>query len=236
LTIDSKGRLELPSEELHHLVRVRRAQEGHKFLGLSARGQWFLCRLVKTDTGWSCDVLQEVLEDRESRLQIRLAQALIKRDRFEWVLQKSVELGVAEIIPIRAKRCEVRISAKKEEQKRGRWTRILRESVKQCGRTRIPKLSRITAVPDLARELPESLRLFLDESGGRSMKSVLAGPSHPSVCTLFVGPEGGWDEEEREAFQQNQIAPIYLGPRILRSETAPLAAISILQYELGDLA
>jgi 16S rRNA (uracil1498-N3)-methyltransferase len=234
---DLDGRFHLPPEEKHHLVRVRRAKEGQKFLGFAEKGQWYLCQLIKTDQGWDCDVLELIDENRESPLNICLAQALIKKDKFEWVIQKSAELGVAEIIPVQSKRSELRLSVEREGRKMIRWDRILRETVKQCGRTCIPRLSQVKTLTEVLDSLSGGFQFFLDEREGLTLKSLLQTlPGGQSRCTVFVGPEGGWDDEERELFEQKKVPPIHLGPRIMRAETAPVAIISILQYAIGDFA
>ncbi len=227
------GRVLLPSDEAHHLVKVRRCSEGELFLGFHPESGWLRCRLEREAGQWYGLVLEELDENRESPLQVTLGQALIKKDRFEWVVQKAVELGVAEIVPLITARSELKL-ARNPEKRLQRWQRILRESVKQSGRTCLPRLrDPIQLDALLAGSLPET-RLVLDEAASEGLRQRVAHTSPPPACLLLVGPEGGWDQLDRERWQAAGCSAVKLGPRILRTETAPLAALAILQYLWGD--
>ncbi len=232
-----EGVVKLPADEAHHLVRVRRARPGSRFLGLTDEGRWLLCELDRIGRTWVGRVLEEIVESRESPLQIVLAQSLIKKDKFEWVIQKCVELGVAEIIPIITRRTEVRPEERGAARRMQRWRKIMVEAVKQCGRSRVPALHQPTGLGDLVAIGPGPV-LVLDEQGGIPLRLALAkcgGAFGDRRVTVLVGPEGGWDNADREAFSRLNTVSIHLGPRILRAETAPVAVLSILQYELGDM-
>jgi len=234
--MDESGNVGLPKEELRHLVRVRRAQAGTKFLGLHPDGRLYMCLLEKGEGGWACRILEEIDEKRESPLKVTLAQAMIKKDKFEWVIQKAVELGIMRIVPLITARSEVRLSYDRVEKRMERWNRILREAVKQCGRATIPVLSPPIEMSCFISELDTTAKVVLDESGGEPLRKTLVDLSGVTDLTLFVGPEGGWDELDRRLFEAHHATCVHLGPRILRAETAPVAALAILQYQLGDLS
>ena len=225
----------LPEEEAHHLVQVLRTRSGESFLGLDGLGKTYLCRLKKEREGWLGEVLDEVVEQRESPLRVTLAQSLGKKDKFEWVIQKAVELGVAEVVPLITLRTELRIDPKGEEKKMDRWRKIVTEASKQSRRSRIPALAFPVRLGEFVSQEHTPFRFFLDEeSRERDLRSLIRRHRQVRSCLFFVGPEGGWDDKDRGVFLQHQIPGVSLGPRILRTETVPVSVLAILQYELGD--
>lgn len=234
LSQEQDGSASLSAEELHHLVRVRRLRRGEPFLGLSLEEKlWYRCCLL--GDGPAVDLLNREEEPARPAFPVTLGQALIQRDRFDWVVQKSVELGVAAIVPVQTVRTEFKLKENRQQKQLARWQRIAREAVKQCGRCELPEL----CLPmDLERflELPPPLKLYLDERDGESLKPLLQESSALTEAIILVGPEGGWTEEERDLIRREGFRPVYLGSTILRSETAALALLGILQYERGGLA
>ena len=231
------NRVLLPTEELHHLVRVRRLKAGDYFEALDLNeGKVYGCTLSKEGGSWHGLILDTLEAEPEPTLKIILAQALIKKDKFEWVVQKATELGVTEIIPVLSYRTEIRLDEKREQRKLQRWRKILAEAVKQCGRSRLPILSPPVPLATLLTERTDELRIVLDEAADLPLRQILGGCDSPETCTLFIGPEGGWDDRDRNLFGQAQVQRVRLGPRIMRTETAAVAALSVLQYELGDFS
>ena len=224
-----------PEEELHHLVRVRRSQVGDTFVGFDGTGKVYVCSLEREDTQWYGRIL-EIEEVEESPLELTLGQALIKKDRFEWVIQKATELGVSRIVPLVSTRTELQLTPQRQAKRMQRWQRILLEAVKQCGSARIPQLSDPTGLEACLSGSQAQLRLVLDERGTTDLKWLVGNNRDKTSVLVLVGPEGGWDDRDRALFQQHDVSTVHLGPRILRTETAPVTALSILQYELGDLS
>jgi 16S rRNA (uracil1498-N3)-methyltransferase len=203
---------------------------------LDGEGHVFVCRLNRGETGWFGEIVEEIAEERtEPACSITLAQALIKKDRFEWVVQKSVELGVSRIAPIISRRTEVRPDEKSLEHRMTRWNRILEEAVKQSGRTRRPILDPVLSLEDFLKNELIRPSFRLDEQGGIPLRDYLKSSEPGSNILFFVGPEGGWDDRDRVLFDKRAVPAVQLGHRILRAETAPLAMLAILQYELGGL-
>ena len=134
-----ENRVVLPEEEAHHLVRVLRARPGETFLGLDGMGKLYLCQLEREPEQWVGRVVEEVVEEQESPLKVILAQAIGKKDRFEWVIQKAVELGAAEIVPLISYYSKVKLNQERAERRVQRWRKIVLEAVKQSRRSRIPK-------------------------------------------------------------------------------------------------
>ena len=235
LSRDSENQSTLSPKELHHLLRVRRLKTGEAFLALSLEEEkWFRCRLDQP-AATTVTVIAEQPTQTESNLSITLGQALIQRDRFEWVVQKSVELGVSRIIPVQSHRCEFRLPPDKLEKTTARWQKIALEAVKQCGRCRLPEITTPMSLESYLKSDSAELRIYLDERGGASLSSVLAQGSGLTDCSVLIGPEGGWEGSERTIIREAGLEAAFLGARILRSETAAIALIGLLQYELGDL-
>jgi 16S rRNA (uracil1498-N3)-methyltransferase len=231
LTDDTVG---LDPEESHHLVKVLRVRKGERFVGLDGRGHVFVCRLNRTEDGWVGEIIQETEDEKgEPSCSITLAQSLLKKDRFEWVLQKSVELGVSRIAPILSRRTEVRPDEKSVDHKMTRWNRILEEAVKQSLRTRRPTLDPVITLQEFLKD--ELIRpcFRLDEQGGIPLRDYLNSNRSAPELLFFVGPEGGWDEQDRLLFDRCAVPAVHLGSRILRAETAPVTVLAIIQYEWG---
>lgn len=229
------NRAHLASDEVRHLVRVRRFSQGDLFEATDGKGRRCVCRLEKEAAGWFGEVVEEIESDPESPFRIVLAQALLKKDRFEWVLQKATELGVAEIVPIVTQRTEIRLDARREANKLARWRRILIEAVKQCGRSRIPELAAPIELAEFVAAPLEFPLWMLDEEGGESLAKASRSLPGLSGAVVLVGPEGGWDAEDRRLLNGIPAVSVSLGPRILRAETAPIVVLSILQHLYGDL-
>ena len=225
----------LNENELHHLTRVLRAREGDFFEGVDGQGNKYRCELHKESGRWYGEILGSVEETCESPIRITLAQALIKKGRFEWVVQKAVELGVAEIIPVQTERTEVHLNRQRQDRKMQRWQRILEESVKQSGRSVIPKVASPIPLDELLVRESDSVCIVMDEEGGVDLKELLNELRGLNSCLVLIGPEGGWGDRDRRLFAAHSTILVNLGPRILRTETASVVALSLLQYELGDL-
>ena len=200
-------------------------------------GNSFLCRLKKQEHRWFGVILEKFQGKGESPLKITLAQSLIKKERFEWILEKATELGVSKIVPILSQHSIIRWNPDRQERKLFRWKKILVEAMKQCGRSHLPELHRPIPVSDLlSQKRTSSILIRLDEVSGLSLKKIISQSNANASWLLLVGPEGGWDEQDRAIMDTHNVQPIFLGSRILRSETAPLAAIAVLQHELGDIS
>ncbi len=232
----NEDRVCLDDGEIHHLTRVLRVREGETFEAILPPATRCLCRLERETGNWVGRVIQESSTTWESPIRICLVQALIKGDKFEWVIQKAVELGAAEIQPMISCRTEIELTDRRREHKLSRWSRILREAVKQCGRTTVPELHEPRNLSDILAERPTAFRFYPDECGRMGFETYLSGTCTPRACDVFIGPEGGWDDRDHDLFAAFGVASVRLGPRILRTETAAVAALSILQYRLGDLS
>ncbi len=245
LTRDDHGRVLLPREERHHLIGVKRARPGSRFLGFLEGEGWYLCELYQERKQWVPRLIEPFETSMESPLRITLGQALIKKARFEWILQKAIELGVTEFVPLLTARTEIRLDGSRASRKQARWDKIIRETVKQCGRDTIPVVHPPKELGLALSEFSCDFNLMLDEAATSGLAGVLERFTtdsrdrlpQPRSILLLVGPEGGWDERDRAVLAESNCAveAARMGPRVMRSETAPLAALSLLQFLFGDL-
>jgi 16S rRNA (uracil1498-N3)-methyltransferase len=175
----------------------------------------------------------------ESPVAITLAQGLPKGRKFELIIQKAVELGVERIVPLAMARTVVRLEGKRASEKLERWRRIAREAAKQCRRTFLPEVEPLSGLEAFLEALgpprPAQMRLLLWEEASEPLRELLSRSGSPEAIICIVGPEGGIEPEEASLATRAGFAPASLGPRILRTETAPLALLAILQHTFGDL-
>ncbi|MEL6878804.1 MAG: 16S rRNA (uracil(1498)-N(3))-methyltransferase [Pseudomonadota bacterium] len=220
--------LTIDGNQGHYLGRVMRVNEGDAvILCDDITGEW----AAQVRDAGKRNVALEVVErlrPREDVPDLWLCPALLKKDRFDMVLEKATELGAARIQPVLTRRCV----ADKLNLERARTLTI--EAAEQCARTALPELETPTKLEALLRDWPtERALLFADELGGELAADAFV--YHEGPAAILIGPEGGFDESEREAIRAHPAArPISLGPRILRGETAAIAALSVWMAEAGD--
>jgi len=169
--------------------------------------------------------------DRESPLQVEMAIGISRGDRFDWVLQKATELGVARIAPLFTERVEVKLSGERLQKKIDHWRQVIISACEQSQRTSIPNLC-----------TPQSLSSWLESSSAdvglvlhhRTAQQLSSWQTPPQSVRLLIGPEGGLSDDEIQRAEACGLSPLSLGPRVLRTETAPIAALSVLQFQWGD--
>ncbi len=222
--------------EAHHMVKVFRARPGEVVGLFDGTGRRW--RGVVACVGTTVRVERlEPLPENEPSLEIHLVQAVPKGERWEWILEKGTELGVSVFHPVVTRRTVVRVPRHKAAARQGRWQRIAEAAVRQCERGRIP---RVEPLRDLAGALQtlgppgsDERRIVWSERSGCALP---AGPEPgPRRVVLAVGPEGGWDPEELGCLERAGFVRAGLGPRILRSETAALVGVAVVQARWGDL-
>ena len=230
------NRITFPTEIAHQIRNVLRLRVGSAILVLDNSGAEFEVVLRQVDRQ---QVVGEAVAKRpspnEPAVQLTLYQALMKRDKFEWVLQKGTEIGVSEFVPIVTQRSLVQdIDIKANKQ--ARWHKILTEAAEQSRRGRIPELHPPQTLAQALENHPAHPGLIAwEEENSLSLRGALVGTERPSHISLFIGPEGGFAAEEVEAAQAAGIQSITLGKRILRAETAALVASALVLHELDTL-
>ena len=226
--------VELPDNVVRHLnvLRVKNTEEIVLFNG-NGKSYPALPEVLEKRRA-SVRILREEATDNESPLNITLVQAVSAAERMDFTLQKSVELGVAEIRPVISERCVVRLSGERAEKRVARWQEIVVSACEQSGRNIVPKVLLLTTYAQALQQLPqETTKLLMSLNRAQKLSDVQ--PQSGKVV-FMVGPEGGWTEkEEQQAFDAG-FQSVTLGKRVLRTETASLAAIAAMQTLWGDFA
>jgi 16S rRNA (uracil1498-N3)-methyltransferase len=228
-TLHIGTRVVIDGPQAHYLARVMRVSPGDPVvLCDDVTGEW-AARVVEAGKRSVALEAVDMLREREAVPDIWLCPALIKKDRFDLLLEKATELGVARIVPVVTRRCV----ADKLNPERARA--IVTEAAEQCARTALPELTAPVKLAALLADWPTDRTLyFADENGGIPLVEAVAGADRPRTGFL-VGPEGGFDDQERAAIRAlPQAVAVSLGPRILRAETAALAALAIWMAQAGD--
>ena len=226
--------LELPESAFRHLIQVLRMQAGETLRVFDGRGRELEATLdqvakrsAKLLLGVSCAV------NRESPLHLSLIQGISKGERMDFSIQKAVELGVTRIIPVITERCNVSLNGERQDKKFEHWRGVMISACEQSGRAVLPELLPVMKLADWLSSADNGLRLMLDPLGVDSLASVNV---ETQPISLVIGPEGGLSPAELKLGALHGARGVRLGPRILRTETAGVVAISVLQARFGDLA
>ena len=235
--LSGQTEVQLDEAASRHLVKVLRLGPGRPLVLFDGQGGEYEAELVEAGKkarvrlGAFCD------EERESPLAITLAIGISRGDRFDWVIQKATELGVARIQPLFTERCEVKLSGDRLQKKMGQWQQIAVSACEQCARNRVPEILpplKFMQLLDQSKQ-NDALKLVLHHRTEATLAELEQQSGRPDAALLLVGPEGGLSAEEIELALQQGFHPLRLGPRVLRTETAPVAALSVLQFQWGDI-
>lgn len=225
-------RFSLPPGPARHAARALRLKAGDGVTLFNGEGGECMARIDRIAQD---ELFVSVIGcggmERESNLDIRLAQGISSGERMDYTLQKSVELGVAAIQPLALRRSVVKLTSERAERRVNHWQGVVISACEQSGRNRVPEVLPPLDLPHWLASRPEGLRVFLSPEGEKTLKD-LSVPQGP--VWLLAGPEGGFEPDEARLAMDNGFMPVRLGPRILRSETAALAAIAAMQALWGD--
>lgn len=235
----------ITGEDVNHIKNVLRMHVGEDLIICDGEGTDHYCRIASfEDKCVTARIENSAASNSELPVKVYLFQGLPKKDKMELIIQKAVELGAAEIVPVMTKRVIVRLEdAKKEEKKLERWTAIATAAAKQSGRGIIPRISRVLSFKE-ALEYASSIDRCLipyenadnSDSGMAESRKLLRGLNDCRSVAVFIGPEGGFEKSEVDEALAAGFKCISLGRRILRTETAGLAALSVIMFELdGDI-
>ena len=227
--------LPLPESAGVHLSRVLRLAAGDECVLFNGSGHDYPARIVSIDKrGVRVAVDNSRSVDNESPLRITLLQGVARGEKMDLILQKAAELGVTSIAPLWSQRSEVKLEGERMAKRLAHWRGVVASACEQCGRARVPEVTSPVALVTAFQALPVGgLRLILDPDGELAMGTMTLGAGEH--LALAVGPEGGWSPLDREQLRGAGFLGLRLGPRILRTETAGLAAIAALQSRFGDL-
>ena len=226
----------LAEEDARHALSVLRLKAGQD-VEVFLSGQRYEAEISSTDRNDVCVKLLSQLPSAEAALSVTLYQGLPKSDKMDFIVQKAVELGVSRIVPVIMSRCVVKLNPKDAAHKLERWRKIAREAGKQCGRCMIPEITEPCTLSSLSTlpSYPETNIVPWEESKGNG--PLAFSRSHPGLSSLgiLIGPEGGIDRDEIDVLRQSGFIPVTLGKRILRTETAGLAAVASFMALYGEM-
>jgi 16S rRNA (uracil1498-N3)-methyltransferase len=228
--------VQLDSDASHHLARVLRAKVGDGLILFNGQGGEYTAVITHIDKKRvEVNVLDFIPRDVESPIQIQLAQGIARGEKMDFIVQKAVELGVTKIIPLVTERCNVRLDKEREEKRLQHWQGVIISACEQSGRNAVPQLATATALDQWLASVPSSAYRFVLSPHVEKKLPVDVISAH-STIVLLIGPEGGLSDAEVALAIKNGFMPLNLGPRVLRTETATIAAIAALQARYGDFS
>jgi len=232
-SLNSGATIELDENAFSHAVRVLRLKQGDNLILFNGEGGEFEAELTDAQKKRASATIGQFHDkDCESPLAIILGQCISRGEKMDYTIQKAVELGVTEIVPLFSERCGVKLNQERMEKRLRHWHSIIISACEQCGRNRIPELHEAIALTDWQQQLNVSLKLVLDPTASNTL-ATLNNPEKD--VALLIGPEGGLSDNEIKSAIEHGFSGIRLGPRILRTETAGLTALSVIQQLWGDL-
>ena len=229
LTVDQQCGLD--ERASHHLARVLRVRTGDRLSVFNGDGNNYHGAIVSA-TKHQVSVLIDSIEpaETESSLNTYLALAVSKGDRFEWAIKKATELGVTSVVPILSQRVDVRLSPERWQKKQEHWQQIVISACEQSGRAVVPEVAAPTTLSQWLSDVEADYKLVLDPEATPNTLN-----DQPESIALLIGPEGGLAPSELIVASENGFSAMRLGPRVLRTETAPLVALSVLGARWGDI-
>lgn len=220
------------NEDASHYVRtVLRLKQDQAIILFNGQGGDFACHFIEVSRKTVRVLINEKLpRDVESPLRISLGMGISRGDRMDWAVQKAVELGVHSITPLITERCVIKFDAEKKQQRRQHWQHIVQHAAEQSGRSVLPDLQDVIHMNDWVGS-QQGLKVFLDPYAEQTLADIQPDAMH---LTLLSGPEGGFSDQERQQAKTAGFIPVRMGARILRTETAVLAALAAAQSLWGD--
>ena len=232
--LESGARLVLSGSAAGHLTRVLRLRPGAALTVFNGEGGEYAASIERVQGGEVTVVVGEHRPlERESPFPLTLAQGVSRGERMDLVVQKATELGVSRLVPVLTEHSIVRLDEERSDRKSSHWRAIAIAACEQCGRNRLPEVALPAQLREFLRQPPgESARLLLSPAATRRIEDV---PRPASGVTVLIGPEGGLSAEEQADAHAAGFTAVNLGPRVLRTETAAIAALTLLQRQFGDL-
>ncbi|WP_282362593.1 16S rRNA (uracil(1498)-N(3))-methyltransferase [Pseudomonas sp. PS01300] len=226
----SLGEHDLPEAQAHYIGRVLRMAPGDSVQLFDGSGQEYLGELLEVGKKSVRVTLAQALPGQaESPLHVHLGQGLSRGERMDWAIQKATELGASVITPIVSERCEVRLKDERADKRLAHWRQVAISACEQCGRSTVPTIHSPVLLADWLKARDEALKLVL-----HPVAEPLTSHARPASLAFLIGPEGGLSEVEVEQAKAAGFHAARLGPRVLRTETAPVVALAVAQQLWGD--
>ncbi len=228
------NKLIIGGEDVKHITRVLRYGIGDEIICCDGAGNDYSTRIVSCGDKIECEIIKKKHAETEADINVTLIQGVPKASKMDYIIQKTTELGICDIYPCRMSRCVAKID---NDKKTDRWQKISREAAKQSGRGIIPEVHTqvdIDGAIEILKKADIAFAAYECEET-QALRPILTGRENPSSVAFIIGPEGGFDHDEIEKITQNGIPTVSLGRRILRTETAGEAVLSMIMYEIGDI-
>ena len=228
-TKEDSDTFSLSRDDSYHILKVMRLKKDD-LVEIVSKQKLYICKIINSDNNIvTVRKVEEIKQDSELDCQVTIVQSLVKEQKMDFILQKCCELGVSKIIPLNTKRSIVKLDSK-ETKKIERWNKILKEASEQSKRVVIPTVSNICSIEDLVKEDYDIKILCTVNELSNDIKKVLSKDLNGARIVIVIGPEGGFEKEEEQTLIANGYVPTSLGKRVLRTETASLYALSIINY------
>ncbi|MBV1788401.1 16S rRNA (uracil(1498)-N(3))-methyltransferase [Marinobacterium sp. D7] len=231
-TLTSGACIELDDNAFNHCIKVLRLGEGASLTLFNGDGREYPAELLEVSKKRAMASIGESCEPgRESPLQLIVGQSISRGERMDYAIQKATELGIARICPLFTERCEVRLNQERQEKRQRHWQQIAISACEQSQRCKVPAIDEPQPLSDWLGSVEAELKLVLHHHTAEPLGNL----PKPASVALLIGPEGGLTEEEVAQALDAGFRPVAFGPRVMRTETAPVAAAAVLQYLWGDL-
>ncbi|WP_076540514.1 16S rRNA (uracil(1498)-N(3))-methyltransferase [Shewanella sp. UCD-KL21] len=236
-TLALNQQLKLDEDGAAHIGRVLRMTEGDQVSVFTGDGYDYLANIISANKkNVTVEIITKTVNDSESPLKLHLGQVISRGDRMDFTIQKSVELGVSTITPLFSDRCGVKLNGERLDKKIGQWQKIVISACEQSGRSVVPVVRPAMTLSQWCAEQTDALKLNLHPRAAHGINGLSLDNSKDNhKVRLLIGPEGGLSEEEIAMTETQQFTDVLLGPRVLRTETASLTAITALQLRFGDI-
>jgi 16S rRNA (uracil1498-N3)-methyltransferase len=227
------SRITLPDNVSHHALRVLRLKPGTPIQLFNGQGGYFDATLQVDGKKGLAQVGRHSAQEAELPGEITLVQGIASGDKMDWIIEKAVELGVTHFVPVAAQRSVLQLGGERLGKRMAHWTRVIQSASEQCGRNRLMTLAEPTTLAGYLEQYAccKGIRLLCHPQAAHTLAEALAG--EPNALILFVGPEGGWSDDEQACAQQHHLMPVQFGQRVLRTETAGLALVAACSAILG---
>ena len=231
----SENQIKITGEDVLHISRVLRLGAGDELICCDGKGFDYSVEIVQTTKSEIfCDILKKIKSDTEPPIKVILIQGLPKSAKMDYIIQKNTELGISSVFPCSLNRC---VSKNEKDKKTERWQKIAKEAAQQSGRGIVPEIHNTIDLKEAVNVLKSADISFVayECEDKNNLKNALLSCENPRSVAFLIGPEGGFDKSEIDFLQESGISVISLGKRILRTETAGEAVLSMIMYEIGDI-